>query len=96
MEQLTREQAIAFSESRAWQKLDAKARALFQMEQDRLCMPFEEFKKAVEETLDRQVFTHELNKAGLLAELQGKALAPSLADILAMLPADKTVVVVKQ
>lgn len=98
MEQLTREQAIVFAENRAWQQLDTKARALFQMEQDRLCMPFEVFQKAVEETLDRPVFTHEfgLNKAGLLAELQGKALAPSLADILAMLPADKTVVVVKQ
>jgi hypothetical protein len=40
MEQLTTEQAIAFAESGAWQLLDIKARALFQMEQDKLCMPF--------------------------------------------------------
>jgi len=95
MEQLTTEQAIAFAESGAWQKLDAKALALFQMEQDKLCMPFGEFHKAVEETLGRPVWTHEfgLNRDGLLAEMQGKASAPSFAEILALLPADRTMVV---
>lgn len=97
MEQLTREQAIAFHDSGAWQKWDAKTRALFQMEQDKLCMPFGEFQKAVEEALGRPVFTHEfgLNRAGLLSELQGKATAPSFADVLALLPTDRTVVVVR-
>jgi hypothetical protein len=96
MEQLTKEQAIAFHDSNAWQKWDAKTRALFQMEQDCLCMPFYEFQKAVEEALGRPVWTHEfgLNRGGLLAELQGKATAPSFAEIVAMLPADKTVVAV--
>jgi hypothetical protein len=95
MEQLTTEQAIAFAESGAWQLLDIKARALFQMEQDKLCMPFGEFHKAVEEALGRPVWTHEfgLNRDGLLAEMQGKASAPSFAEILALLPADGTMVV---
>ena len=95
MEQLTTQQAIAFAESGAWQKWDAKTRAMFQMEQDCLCMPFNEFHKAVEEALGRPVWTHEfgLNRDGLLAELQGKATAPSFADIVAMLPAEKTLLV---
>lgn len=95
MEQLTQEQAIAFHDSGAWKQMDAKDRALFQLEQDRLCMPFDEFHRAVEEALGRPVWTHEfgMNRAGLLAELRGKATAPSFADILAMLPADRTVVV---
>ena len=95
MEQLTTEQAIAFHDSNAWKTWDAKTRALFQMEQDCLCMPFDEFHKAVEEALGRPVWTHEfgLNREGLLAELQGKATAPSFADILALLPAERTVVV---
>jgi hypothetical protein len=96
MEQLSREQAIALHDSNAWQKWDAKTRALFQMEQDCLCMPFGEFHKAVEDALGRPVWTHEfgLNRDGLLAELQGKATAPSFAEIVAMLPAEKTVVAV--
>lgn len=95
MEQLTSEQAIAFHGSGAWKKWDAKTLAMFQMEQDCLCVPFSEFHKAIEETLGRPVFTHEfgLNREGLLAELQGKATAPSFAEIVAMLPADRTVVV---
>jgi hypothetical protein len=42
------------------------------------------------------VWTHEfgLNRDGLRAELAGKAKAPTFAEILGMLPADKTVVVV--
>lgn len=94
MEQLTREQAIAFHDSGAWKRMSAKERAAFQMEQDKLCMPFSEFHSAIEETLGRQVFTHEfgLNRDGLRAEMEGKAKAPTLAEILAMLPAEKTVV----
>lgn len=96
MEQLTTEQAIALHDSGAWKKWDAKTRALFQMEQDKLCIPFGEFHKAVEEALGRPVWTHEfgLNREGLLAEMQGKATAPSFAEVLALLPADRTVVVV--
>jgi len=95
MEQLTEEQAIAFAESGAWEKMDMKTRALFQMEQDRLCMPFDSFHEAVTKVLGRPVWTHEfgLNRDGLLAEMRGKASAPSFADILALLPAERTVVI---
>ena len=94
MEQLTREQAIALHDSGGWEKWDYKTRARFQMEQDCLCMPFGEFHKAVEEALGRPVFTHEfaMNRNGMLAELQGKATPPTFAEVLAMLPAERTVV----
>lgn len=94
-EQLTREQAIALHDSGAWQQMDVKARALFQMEQDLLCMPFSVFHEAVEKALGRPVWTHEFaNQAGLLAEMQGKAAAPSFAEIVAMIPEEKRLVVV--
>jgi hypothetical protein len=96
MDQLTQEQATAFFDSGAWKKMTVRERAVFQVEQDRLCMPFGEFHAAIEEALGRPVYTHEfgLNRDGLRAELEGKAKAPAFAETLGMLPADKTVVVV--
>lgn len=95
MEQLTREQAIAFHDSGAWRKMDAMARALFQTEQDKLCMPFDEYHKAMQEALERPVWTHEfgLNREGLLAELKGKVPPAKFEDIVALLPPSKTVLV---
>lgn len=94
-DQLTKEQAIAFYDSGAWRKMNAAERANFQFAQQLLCMPFGDFHRAVEEALGRPVWTHEfaLNRDGLVAELAGKAPAPSLADIMAMLPSDRSVVV---
>lgn len=93
--QLTKEQAIEFHDSGAWKNMGDKEKALFQMEQDKLCMPFSEFHRCVEATLGRPVWTHEfgLNLDGLKAELAGTGSAPSMADIVAMLPANKTLIV---
>lgn len=92
--QLTQEQAIAFAENKRWESLDLKTRALFQIHQDRLCMPFDVFHEAVEKTLGRPVFTHEfaLNPR-LKDELMGFADAQTLDQIIALLPEDKTIVV---
>lgn len=97
MEQLTQEQAIAFHDSEAWKQMTARERAAFQLHQDRLCMPFDEFQKAMEEALGRPVWTHEfgLNRDGLIAEMDGKAASPTFAQIVAMLPADKTALVIE-
>lgn len=73
MEQLTREQAIAFAENKSYVGMTYRQIAEFQMEQDRLCMPFEVFHKALEQTLGRPVFTHELaNRERLRKELFGE------------------------
>ncbi len=94
MQQMTREQAIAFHDSGAWRAMSQQTLALFQMTQDCLCVPFGTFHKAVEQTLGRSVFTHEfgLNRDGILAELQGKGEAPSFEEIIAMLPGEKLIV----
>jgi hypothetical protein len=96
MKQLTKDQAIAFHDSEAWKVMAANNLAVFQMHQDMLCMPFGVFHKAVEETLGRPVWTHEfgLNRDGLLRELEGKITPPTFDEILAMLPAEKTIVLI--
>jgi hypothetical protein len=72
MNQFTEEQALAFFESKQWKPMTLKVRALFQLQQKRLCMPFDVFHKAVQKTVGRPVFTHEFgfNADGLLVEVQ--------------------------
>ena len=96
MEQLTEQQAIEFANGKEWESMTAHERASFQLEQDRLCMPFSVFHEAVEKSLGRPVWTHEfgLNRQGLIDELNGAQKAPSFEQICALLPAEKTVVVV--
>ena len=71
MQQLTREQAIAFYDEGAWKQMNHETRAKFQLEQDRLCMPFDVFQEAVQHTLGRPVFTHEFaNRDFLIAQVK--------------------------
>jgi hypothetical protein len=64
--QLTQKHAIALAESRIWEEWDLPIRALFQIHQNKLCMPFNVFQEAVEKTLNRPVFTHEFSSPYLL------------------------------
>lgn len=95
-EQITREQAIALCESRVWEQWTPRQRAEFQLRQERLAMPFDVFHAAVEASLGRSVWTHEfgMNWDGLIAELDGLADPPSMAEIIAMIPREKAVVFV--
>lgn len=94
---MTRDQAIALFESKFWETMGFRERAMFQLFEDKLCMPFEVFHEAIEKALDRPVFTHEfgLNPDGLKAELMGEAPAPTFEQILALIPADKRVIIVE-
>jgi hypothetical protein len=94
-QQLTTEQAIELHNSKSWESWTHEQIAHFQMRQQFLCVPFGRFHEAVEKTLGRPVWTHEfgLNLDGLKAELAGTGSAPSMADIVAMLPANKTLIV---
>lgn len=93
-DQLTRDQAIAFAESGAWKDMPMRERAVFQLNQDKLCMPFSAFHEAVEKATGRPVFTHEFaDTARLLAEIAGDAVAPTFEQIIYMIPAEKRVVV---
>ncbi len=93
--QLTKEQAIELAENEAWKDMNFRQRAEFQILQDKLCMPFDVFHEAVEETLGRPVYTHEfgLNHDGLMAELfEGKE-PPNLQEIIEMIPAQKRIII---
>ena len=93
-DQLTKEQAIEFAKSGAWAYLNDKQRALFQINQEKLCMPFEEFHKSVEITLGRPVWTHEFAYDDIKHELLGEKTAPTFAEILNLIPEDKQVLFV--
>lgn len=82
MQQLTKEQAIAFANSDEWKKMDSVLRFVFQMSQELLCMPFSEFHKAAEKALKRPVWTHEfVDKNSLIAEFNGIKNTPSFEEI---------------
>ena len=95
MRQFTTDEAIAFSESGEWSSLTARGKAELQMLQDKLCMPFTEFHKAIEMTLGRPVYTHEfgLNWEGLVKEIFDGAPPPTLDDIIELIPKDKRIIV---
>jgi hypothetical protein len=92
--QLTEEQAIAFYHSNKWQTWDAKTRAIFQLQQEELCMPFKVFRESAEEALGRKIIPYELlsTSGSLLLELQGLAGPPSLEQVLALVPPHHKVV----
>lgn len=91
---MTQDEAIALFDSRFWEEMTPQARAEFQLYEDRLCMPFGVFHLAIEETLGRPVWTHEiaLNRDGLKAELRGDR-PPTMLEIINLIPADKRAVV---
>jgi hypothetical protein len=86
--QLTEEESTAFYHSNKWQAWDVKTRAIFQLQQERLCMPFKAFRESLEEALGRKVIPYELlsDSGSLLLELQGLAGPPSLEQVLALVP----------
>ncbi len=92
---MTKEEAIKLMDTKFWETMTLKERAMFQMFERRLCMPFDVFHEAVEKTLGRPVWTHEfgLNCEGLKKELLGEAPAPTMEDIINMIPAEKRMIV---
>ena len=92
---MTREQAVALFNSKFWEEMSDREKATFQLFEERLCMPFEVFHEAMEKTLGRPIFTHEfgLNAEGLKAELLGERDAPSLEEIINLIPEEKRILV---
>lgn len=71
-----------------------RERAEFQLEQDLLCMPFDVLHEAMTKALGRAVYTHEFAyRDELRKELLGEKSAPSLEDILNLIPAEKRIVI---
>jgi hypothetical protein len=92
---LTKDQAIKLAESKFWESMSFKDIAYFQLFERLLCMPFPVFHEAVEKTLERPVFTHEFAfMDDLKKELLGEKEAPSLEDIINLIPEDKRQIIV--
>jgi len=93
---VTKEQAVKLAESGFWKDLTHRQIAEFQFNEPLLCMPFAVFHEAVEKTLGRSVWTHEFALAydAIKAELMGERPAPTFAEILELIPAEKRVVLV--
>jgi len=95
MKQLTTEEAIALHDSGEWKTWSALQKASFQIVQNKLCMPFSDFHQAVEVVLERPVWTHEfgLNREGITKEIAGLSDAPTMDEIMALIPAEKLMVI---
>jgi hypothetical protein len=91
-----REAAIALAQSNWWEGKSPREIAGFQLFTKELSMPFGVFHEALEKSLGRPVFTHELglNYEGIVKEFQGLGSPPSFEEILALIPPEKLLVVV--
>lgn len=92
---MTKDEAIKLAESGFWKDMTHREIAMFQMFEEKLCMPFEVFHEAVEKTLRRPVYTHEfgINYEGLKKELLGEARPPTLREIIEMIPKEKRIII---
>ena len=77
------ERAVALHDSGWWKELTDFEKAKFQLLTEELCMPFNEFHRAIESALGRPVWTHEfaLNYDGLVQELLHDNPAPTMGEI---------------
>ncbi len=72
--QLTIEEALQFHDSNKWMAMTSPELALFQMQQERLCVPFNVFTDAVNRTVGRTASIKEYEEYyTLLAEIKEKA-----------------------
>ena len=90
-----KEKAIEFYNTGWWKNKTPKEICDVQLFTEELCMPFDKFHEAFEKCLGRPVFTHEFGLCfdDLVKEYLGEKQAPTLEEIISVLPADKTIVV---
>ena len=74
--QLTKEEAIAFHDSKAWELLKLDEVFVFALLQKRLCVPWDLLHEATEFTLGRSVWTHEFVDQGKLVEEYNQRYGP--------------------
>lgn len=90
-----RDAAIALAATKWWTDLPDKQVAKTGMLITELCLPFEVLHGSVERALGRPVYTHEfgLNYDGIIQELLGERDAPSLEEIMNLIPEQKRIVI---
>lgn len=86
-----RRRAIALFESQWWLTRTTREIAKFQLFTAELCLPFEIFHRALEETLGRPVWIHELglNLEAVVQEFLDERDPPTRDEILALVPQGK-------
>lgn len=97
IKQLTKQESINFYDNKLYEHMCDREKAIFQLTQNLLCMPFDVFHEAVEKTLGRPVFTHEfgLNSEGLIKEILGEKEPPTFDEIVGMIPKEKLVFILR-
>jgi len=90
-----KEAAIAMAESKWWESRTPREIIEFQLFTTELAMPFDKLHEAIEAALGRPVWTHEF---AFLEQLQqeflGTRAAPSMDDIINLIPEEKRLLVV--
>jgi hypothetical protein len=89
---MTKDEAIALANTRWWENADPSQVAIFQINEPLLCCPFGVFHEAVEKHLGRPVWTHEFASDGLKSEIMRDREAPTMAQILDLIPKEKRVI----
>ena len=89
------DEAKELFKSEFWKTMSYREKAFFQFFTKRLCMPFDIFHEAIEKTLGRPVYTHELglNYEGLKQELLGQSEKPTLQEIIDLIPKEKRIII---
>jgi hypothetical protein len=89
------EKALALYNSGWWEGKSSRELAKFQLFTEELSMPFQVFHKALEESLDRPVWTHELgsNFDGIVMEFLGEKDPPTMDEIFNLIPEEKRILV---
>ena len=94
MDEIKQAAAVALSESDFWLEMSPRDIAEFQLNQRRLCMPFDVFHGAVEAALERPVWTHEFaDRDSLLKEFNGESPMRTMDDILNLIPEGKRLLI---
>ena len=91
---MTEQEAIKMAESGWWKDECPNKIVKFQLFEDRLCMDFSAFHKAVEKVLGRPVWTHEFAFADSLRQEYLKLeSAPTMQEIVELIPEEKRMVI---
>lgn len=91
-----KQEAINLYNSGWWAGKTDRELAIFQMLTEELCMPFDRFHEALTKALGRPVWTHELglNWQGLMEELIGGKPAPTMREIMELIPKEKRLAII--
>lgn len=91
-----RDAAIKLADSKWWIGMEPREIAKTGMIIAELCLPFTVLHENLEKALGRPVFTHELgmNFDGIMQELLGERDAPTLEEIMSLIPESKRIVII--